>query len=492
MVIKNVRMRKIFSTLFLISGCYQGYSQPITWSAPVTVYTGSGSNLHPRISLNRSGNPLILWGKTDTRAYFSRWNGTAFTAPATVSGPLTIFAQWWAGPDMATFGDTVYATMKVTPENVITAYDYLVHSYDGGMTFSAPVRIDNIDTNTSRFPIVTTTSTGNPLIAFMKFNSSTLYSGSHYVVVRSTDFGNTFSTEVQASSVAGEVCNCCPATIVSSGSNAIMLYRNNLTNIRDIWAGISTDGGMTFPNNIDADINNWLVTSCPASGPDGFVIGDSIYTVFMSKPTGTSMVYLSHSSISALSSYTNPITGMFSGLLSQNYPRIANAGYAAAAVWTQNTSSGNTIAYAFTNNIAYGFSGYNTVTGATGSGIMNADVAMSPGFVHVVWEDDNTGNVMYMKGAYTISTTSVEPLAKKELIEVYPNPANENFSVRLNGIGNISSCFLSDIAGRQIQLQPTYKNGIAIFSLHGIAKGGYYFVLTDDAGKNYYSKIVVQ
>ena len=483
-------MKQLF-TILIMFGSFQAFSQTITWGTPITVTTGTGSNLHPRIKLNRSGNPYILWGKTDTRTYFSKWNGTAFTTPIVPSGSLTIFAQSWAGPDLAALGDTVYVSMKVTPETSNTNYCYLAHSYNGGSSFSPPVRIDNIDTNTSRFPIVTTTANGNPLIAFMKFNAA-LLSNAHYVVSRSTDYGLTFSADTPASrSVGGEVCNCCPSTIISSGSTAIMLYRNNLSNLRDMWAGISNDGGISFTNHLTVDNTNWNISSCPASGPNGFVIGDSIYTVFMSGATGTSLAYMSRTSISGLSSATAAITGTFAGLSSQNYPRIANAGNAATVVWVQNTTSGQSIVYSFINNISSGFSGYTTVTGATGSGIMNADVAMTPGAIHIVWEDDNTGKVMYVKGTYTVPT-SVLPLANKQLIEVYPNPANDNFNVVLTNINNISYCYLTDNMGRNIELKPAIKNGKATFSLNGVAKGSYYFIMSDNTGKNYYSKLIVQ
>ena len=336
-------MKRIFTTLFLLSLAYHALSQTITWGTPITVYNTSGSNLHPRIALNRSGDPYILWGKTDSRAYFAKWNGTGFTSPVAPSGSLTVFAQSWAGPAMAAIGDTIYVSMQVTPECVSTAYPYLAHSYDGGATFSTPVKIDNIDTNTSRFPTVATMADGNPLVAFMKFNASC--GNAHYVVCRSSDYGMSFSVDTLASNTTGNVCDCCPATLLTSGSStAVMLCRNELSNIRDMSAGISNDGGITFPNHMQVDNTNWFVTSCPASGPDGFIVGDSIYNVFMSSASGTSMVYLSHSSMSALASSTTAITGTFSGLSSQNYPQIANAGNAATAVWVQNTTSGKSVA----------------------------------------------------------------------------------------------------------------------------------------------------
>lgn len=483
-------MKQFFTSLLLIVGSLQCFSQ-INWSTPVTVYSGSGSNLHPRISLNRSGDPLILWGKTDDKAFFSRWNGSSFTSPAVISGSFTVFAQSWAGPDLASFGDTVYATMKVRPEMTTTNYSYLTHSYDGGINFSSPVRVDNIGSDISRFPIVTATSDGNPLVSFMKFDAGTM-ANARYVVCSSSDFGTTFSTDVQASySPGGAVCDCCPAALLSSGTNAVMLFRNNLNDIRDMWAGISTNGGSTFPNMLAVDTTNWMITSCPSSGPDGFMIGDSLYTVFMSKASGTAFVNLSHASINGGNASHSRITGMFTGLSSQNYPRIANAGNVSTVVWKQNTSSGNSIVYSFTNNISNGFSGYTTVTGATGSGVMNADVTMSPGEIHIVWEDDNSGNVMYVKGTYSVNT-SIQSLENKELIDLYPNPANESFTVSLNKISKINSCYLSDIVGRSIELTPIIKDGKAIFSLVGISKGAYYFILKDDTGKNYYSKIIIQ
>ncbi len=478
-------MKRIITSLLLVLISTHLLAQ-VTWSAPITVYTGSGANLHSRISLNRAGSPYVIWGRTDTRVYFSKWNGSSFSTPIVPSGSLTVFAQSWAGPDMAAYGDTVYVSMKVTPENVNTNYSYLAHSYNGGITFSAPVRIDNIDTSLSRFPIVTTTSTGSPLVAFMKFNSS--FGDAHYVVARSSDFGATFSSDVLASGSAGTVCDCCPATILSAGSTAIMLFRNNLSNIRDIWAGISTDGGITFANHLATDNTNWFISSCPASGPDGIVIGDSIYNVFMSTASGTARVYLSNSSISSLSSSTSLITGTIAGLSSQNYPRIANAGNAAAVVWKQNISGTNSLAFSFANNISTGFSGYSTI--ATGSGLMNADVAMNNGNIHIVWEDDNTGNVMYLKGTYL--PTSAEEINSKELIEIYPNPANDNFTVASNSNSNISYSYLIDYTGKHYDLIPTLINGKPTFNIKTVPNGLYYFFMSNNSGKIFFSKLLIE
>jgi hypothetical protein len=190
-------------------------------------------------------------------------------------------------------------------------------------------------------------------------------------------------------------------------------------------------------------------------------------------------------------SATAPFTGTFSGLLSQNYPRVANAGNSAAAVWLQNTSSGNGIAFAFTSNISAGFPGYSAVPSATGSGIMNADVAMSPGVIHVVWQDNNTNKVMYVKGTYP-ATTSVTTTTPKQLIEIYPNPASKSFSINIASLNGLSYCYLTDMTGRQIPLKAAINSTTATCSLSGIARGNYFFVAADNDGKGYFSKLIVE
>ena len=486
-------MRQLLTTLFITSLSASAFAQTISWGTPVSIYSvGASHNNHPRIALNRSGDPYVIFGQTDTRVYFSKWSGSAFTAPAVVSGSLTVFSQAWAGPDLAASGDTVYVTMKATPEMTSTNYSYLAHSYDGGATFAAPVRIDNIGSDLSRFPIVTTTSTGNPLVSFMKFDSGTM-ANARYVVCRSSDFGVSFTSDVLASKSTSPVCDCCPAALISSGTKAIMLYRDDNSNIRDIWAGLSNDGGATFPNNVRVDTTNWNISACPASGPDGFVIGDTIYSVYMSSASGPALVHLSKESISGMAGFNNRITGPFTGLSTQNYPRIDHAGNTAVAVWVQNVSGTRYIAYSVAGNIASGLSGYNILPGSTSSSVMNADLAVAPGVVHIVWEDDNSGKVMYVKGTYTLSATAaVGNVSSKSIIEVYPNPDGPEFSVALGNIDGISSCFLSDVAGRTIALQPEVKNGTASFSLKGIAKGSYYFVLEDMMGNMHYCKLVVE
>jgi hypothetical protein len=389
----------------------------INWEPVVTVAATHYSNQHPRVTTDASGNPLIVWGKTSTeKVNFCKGTPAGFTTPV-VLNPTSIpaFTASWAGPDLAAHGDTVYVVFKHTPED--TNHIYVVHSFDAGNTFSLPVRVDYVADSISRFPTLTTDASGNPLVAFMKFNPG--WTGSRYVVARSADFGNTFIKDAPASGFSGgTVCDCCPASLVGSGNTVAMVYRDNLNNLRDTWAGISKDGGLTFPIGMELDKTNWMINSCPASGPDGVIIGDSIYTVFMSAASGTAKCYFSKGSLTTLKS--TPGTPLSN---SGNYPRIGSSGIASGIVWVQ-PGSGNTsqLALSFTANVTKGFpQTYETVVPDY---VTNADVALHNGAIYVVWEDDNAGTVKFRKGTYT-PVTAVKNPVETYPFKLYPNPATD-------------------------------------------------------------------
>jgi hypothetical protein len=419
-------------TLIIIAFCFSAKAQ-INWNMGMNISTNAYSNLHPRMALDRLGNPLVIWGKfSDESVYFSKWNGTMFTSPVKLNPPwMTIATASWQSADIASHGDTVYVVVKRTPETSDTNRLFIFTSFNGGNSFNAPVELGFIADSISRFPTVTTDAIGNPIVAYMKFNNS--FMDSRWVVSKSTDFGSTFSTDVKASGwgSSAEVCDCCPGAIVSSGNKTAMLYRDNNSNIRDIWTGISNNNATSFQSGFEVDNNNWMVMSCPSSGPDAVVIGDTLYSTFMSSGSGNYRTYLSKSSIStgAVSTVSN-LTGAIAGLSQQNYPRIATDGTAMAIVWKQNVSGVAQLPILFTNNIANGFpASYDTVDLAN---ITNADVAMSNGNVFVVWQDDASGTVQYRSGTYTTSTTGISETQTENNFSFYPNPVSSIITLQSN------------------------------------------------------------
>lgn len=464
----------------------------ITWVGSNNISTNTYSNMHPRMVLDGSGNPLVIWGRnSDKSVFFSRWTGTMFTTPVKLNPTwLTISTASWMGPDIASHGDTVYVVMKETPEDDTSSHIYIVKSFNGGMTFSSPVQVDNIGDSISRFPTLTTDATGNPIVAYMKFNSSFL--DSRWVVTKSTDYGNTFSIDTKASGwgSSAEVCDCCPGVITSSGNTFAMLYRDNNVNIRDSWAGISTDNASSFTNGFALENNNWMLMSCPASGPDGVIVGDTLYSTFMNGESGTYLNYFSKSSISsgAMSSVTN-VTGAIAGLSQQNFPRIANDGNAMAVVWKQTVSGASQLPILFTNDIANEFpSTYDTVDLDY---ITNADVALSNGNIFVVWEDDNSGTVKYRFGTYPSATAGISEVAKSNF-SIYPNPSKGKFQFATGSSQIAENCTIEIC---NVQGEIIYQSAITkIKSEIDLSNqtNGIYFVKICNRQEIIFKKIVIQ
>jgi len=482
-------MKRLLTLAFLLLS-FGAFSQ-VFWTPAVAVSTNAFGNLHPRVTLDKNGNPLILWGNSGSnKAYFSRWAGSSFTSPVALNpATIPVFAASWAGPDIASHGDTVYAVYKHTPED--TNHIYITRSVDGGQNFAAPVRVDGfvLDSNT-RFPTVTTDATGNPIVAFMKFD--TMFMNAKWVVAKSTDMGNTFSPDILASGYSGgNVCDCCPGHILSVNNKAMVSYRNNLSNIRTIWTAFSPNNGISFSNGIQADATNWMVMACPSSGPDAIQVGDSMYTVFMSGGGGTNRVYMSKSVVSTQQLASSArLTGDNWALTAQNYPRAASTGNAATIVWKENANSTTRICLKFTDSLQRGFSlSYDTLASGT---VENADVAMSPGVIHLVYQDDNSGNVMYRRGIYSTAPGSVQNITScSKAIKIFPNPAHTYFT-STDDIGQVAACTLIDNNGKSININPAYTNGKLNIPLSGIAMGTYTVLLADHTGQTYSSKLIVE
>ncbi len=444
----------------------------VNWNEPIDVAPSSFGNVRPRITHNASGNPLIIWGKSADLMY-TRWDGSAFTTPIRLNpNGVTIASATWMGPELAAHGDTIYIVYKQTPEDLASSHIWLLRSFDGGATFLAPVQVENTGTDKSRFPTVTTDDEGHPIIAFMRFNAA--FHEARWVVTRSYDFGETFTTDVLASgwsSQQSEVCDCCPSTVHSSGDNVVVVYRDNNENLRDSWAGVSADGGLTFTRGVNIDQNNWMIEACPATGPDAVIIGDTLYSTFMSAANGQALVYYNETPINDLSTPpSTPVPGSGEAL-QQNFSRFASSGNAAALLWRHSAEFSTGLALMFTNDITKGFSGsFDTLAYSL---VVNGDVAVTGKEVLVAWQDNGTSKVKFRSGTYETSTGIEEEIINAPLA-FYPNPVSSELIL----FKAATQIFITDMSGRVILIGKGSR-----MDVQSLASGMYLISTEDGWGK---------
>jgi hypothetical protein len=227
-----------------------------------------------------------------------------------------------------------------------------------------------------------------------------------------------------------------------------------------------------------------MLMSCPSSGPDGIVFGDTLYSVFCSGASGAAASYFSKSSLSAVawSSTENLATGI-PGLTLQNYPRIAAFGNAAGIVWKQTVNGASQLPILFTNDLANGFpAAYDTVDL---NDITNSDIAIGNGTVFVIWEDDNSGTVKYRSGTFTPFNTGITELTNPSF-SVFPNPASSTLTIQSEEL--ISGIEIKNIYCQKI-LSKTILAKNKTIDISDLAEG-IYFLQLKSSGKMTVQKFI--
>ena len=413
--------------LLLLFCSFLSFAQPIiNWGPEVVVADGpTYGNIRPRIALTSDDIPVVIWGKGSVgNLYTARWNGSAFNTPVNIlPANVETYLTSWTGPDMAAKGDTVVAVFKALP--LETGHVLTVRSTDGGITWSDTIRADSHNNGgVAWLPSMDMDENGDPSVVYMAHDP--VWSVPHYVVSHSTDQGLTYQPEMNiATSIPDEACDCCPAEYVIDGNQHALLFRNNASNIRDIYAVYSEDDGLTYPEYDNVDQLNWNVSSCPSTGPDGIFNNGSLYTVYATRATGSYRVLISKSNTNptfglAVSSFMSPPLNSNG---SQNYPRIDGTNDTIVMIWQESETSNNEIYASITTSadlteITISKGMVNVSTAGTQS---NPDILYSNGFIHAVYQDAPTGSVIYRKG--TVGTVGLDENSESP-ISVFPNPNN--------------------------------------------------------------------
>ena len=399
----------------------------ILWDQNLNLAPSQYGNNHPRIVINRSGDPVVVWGRSSDGAVFcSTWEMNQFTTPQKLNGSIPMATASWMGPDIAAYGDTIYVVMKQTPEDNINSHLWIVASFNGGKSFNAPARIESISDSISRFPTVCTDSQGQPIVAFMKFSPG--FTESRWAVCRSDDYGVSFNKDIKASGWGNStaICDCCPASIACKDNVCILLYRDNNRNIRDSWAAFSYDDGKSFVKGTNIDNNRWNINSCPASGPDGAILDQSLLATFMNGSTGKSLAYWSLSDIPTSSFKTATRLPASSGsILSQNFPRIDAYGQAVAMVWREDVITGTQLMMQFSPDYKKTGLKMDTVDLKDNTA---SDIALSKDRIFVVWQDDNSRTIKYRSAKYenVLSSSNYD----KIFFSISPSPITDFLHVR--------------------------------------------------------------
>lgn len=420
--------------------------QSLAWSPVIDLGEASSSALRPRIEVS-VGGAIVLWSAPPEDILFCRiTNGTA-QPPTLVQPEGTLpWTTTWAGGDLAAHGDTVVVVYSTGSLGVGSLY--ASRSTDGGLTWPDTTRVGPVSGQEARFPTVAYVPGQGPIVQYMEFESN--WSVPRYVMSASHDGGSSFDTPVPVSVpfAPGEVCDCCTGQVVTDGNNVVALFRNNNANRRTIWGVSSSNGGNSFSVGQEVDETAWNVNGCPSSGPDAYIFGDSVRTVWMSGASDGVKIYGSSSALGSMNtSATRRIHATAPANVQQNFPRIAGHGDTLGVVWEQSYLGQRDILFSWSVNGWNGLSVPDTVNSTIAGAQRTPDVAFSHGTFHLVWEETSNGNLGYRTAAINAYTGIVTESAIRT-ISCWPNPSTGPVFVDLpNGTATIT---VVDASGRLV------------------------------------------
>lgn len=437
-----------FFSLLLFAFC--GNSQQVlSWSSEVQVANGTNfGNLRPRIVLTANEVPLVVFANTNSmQIYAARWNGSSFDTPVSLlPAGMSAYVLSWTGPDVAAKGDTVVVVFKADP--IEDGNVYAVRSINGGITFSDTIRVDNYNAGVAWMPSLDIDENGNPSVVYMAHDSVWVHP--RYVVAHSTDAGLSYNPSMEISlAIPDEACDCCPAEYVINGNREVLLYRNNEANIRDIFGVYSADYGATYNSYEQLNQLNWLITSCPSTGPHGLFRNNELVSVSMNRASGKNRVYITTTA-------TSTVLGTSSDLMmtapsnvngTQNYPRISGNNDTIVMAWQESNPSNFDAYCAFTTtgNVNDLLSSKGIVNVDPNGAQTNPDVFFKNGKVHYVFQDGLTGTVIYKWGTFGMLDLTEEQHAT---FKILPNPAFTEIQI----VGAEGALFLlKDLQGKELK-----------------------------------------
>ena len=478
----------LFRTLILFLTAFNNplSGQSVNWGSPVAVATGSTySNIYPRLTLGVSGDPVVIWGSDNSnKIYAAKWNGSAFNSPLALNPDgLNPFAATWAGAEIASSGDTVFVTFSTDLSEAGKVYT--VRSLNGGLSFEDTVRVDQIGTDVPRFPTIAVGSGGNPVVAFMQLDENFL--NAEYAVARSVDGGASYLPSIIPSSgTAGTACDCCPATIIADGNRHVLTYRNDDNNIRNMWASYSYDASASYSVSSEIDQTNWMVMSCPSSGPSSLIAGDTLISTWMSNGS----VYLGTTNINdqqnGLQKELFPVP-----VGTQNYPIIAGKGDTLGIVWQgYNGTQDVFFTWSFTGAGDLGLM-VDTLTADFSGSQTRPDLVYEDGKFHLVYSDGQ--DVKYMSALIGAPAALAENTTGPGM-DFIVNQTEEFIEVRIKSeVQSEATLKLLNSLGQELSVKETgLTSGLTNCTFaQPRNKGLYYLVLTTKNGKTKTQKIIV-
>ena len=270
-------------------------------------------------------------------------------------------------------------------------------------------------------------------------------------------------------------------------------YRNDTTGneYTDIYYKRSMDSGLTWGPDIrlTSDPHNYY------SGYPGVAVSGSVVHVVWedARNGGTGDVYYKRSTDGGSS--WGPDTRLTNNPADSYYPTIAVSGSKLHIVWQDDRYGDYEIFYKESLDGGVNWGADTRLTNDL-NGSYLAFVAVTDSAVHVVWEDNRTGDMeIYYKrnptGNMPVGIGNDQTNDAGNGISIYPNPASDLIHIALdNNLPGSETLSIRNILGEELLRRPV-RNGETMIDVAGLQNGVYFIQVTADNKTGSSKKLII-
>lgn len=406
----------------------------------VNISTGLPAlNTYPDMEVDNDGNIYVVWVNTSQGGdvLFSMSNnfGETFSDPVNVNQvPDHTTTIGYSGPQVEIWQDTIHVLWTDQRNGYSHTTAYYARSVDFGETWEE-MRIGH-ENGVNFYPELLMDNHGTIHAAFHVYESGS-FAYEHIMHRYSNDGGSTWSDFITVNTSAiGEPCDCCPLELFQLPNNQIITaFRNNESNIRDIYSIDWQPESENWENIERITHDEFLINYCPSSGPRFSAIDSRVAVTYMSDIIGENRVYVNVSTNMG-ESYDRVIPLVDSTMTNvyQNHPSITVTPDSTFHFLWEDTRYGGSIIYGALNVEDTTLTDYTVVGSVTTNSPELAPVIQSDslGNLFAVWVGRQAGKHIHFATTYeTDLEIEEESMANGfSLLKSYPNPFNPTMTIQ--------------------------------------------------------------
>jgi hypothetical protein len=193
-------------------------------------------------------------------------------------------------PHIAADGEKVLVAWSDAPADGSAIRLLMMHSTDGGQTFSEPQSVPQAENAGPTFTSLSVNKSGQVACSWLdnrnraqQVHSAIRFAGSEQ-----------FSPEllVDAGQESKGVCPCCATAVkVADDETVVVAYRGSVDGHRDIWVSVKRPSDNQFSAPIAVVPPTWEFAGCPHDGPSLTLVGDTLHVSWMDARDGRQRAY---------------------------------------------------------------------------------------------------------------------------------------------------------------------------------------------------------